>query len=696
MPRRPDNRSRAAALLLAAAGAACGGGGGGGEPEVPPGGSPPLISSFSPTAGAAGTEVTVSGLLFADTPAGNAVRFNGVAATVLSASATSLVAVVPASATTGRIQVVTAGGSATSAADFTVLSGLGAAWTTRLAGPRGTQRGLAYTGSRFAAVGSGAGFQTSADGLVWSVASQLSSADDVAWDGALMVAVGNSFWVNTSPDGRTWTLRTLPAGGTSLTAVARSPDVWVAVGDGGHVVSSPDGVTWTARASGTSKDLRSVAWAGTRFVAVGADGAVVTSPDGAAWTLQPAPTADSFTAVGASASLAVASTFPYPGSQSAILTSPDGIAWTPRQTGWPSFNRVIHGGGRFVGGGFYSAATSPDGVSWTASAPVPGILDAIVPTGSGYLATGSDGGGASAVYTSTDGLSWAMRAADHALVALARRPADGLLVAVGSNTARTSSDAGATWSLDWLSPDLAKNYPFLDLVWSPSADAFVALVQVAANQDAWSSTDGRTWARVGGVPCHGGLAVSPAGLLLVTGSSLAGSCVATSPDGATWTPGTPPAGAQLRKAFWIGGRFLAVGSSGALASSPDGAAWTPLASGVSATLRGAAASPTTQVVVGDSGTILSSADGGLTWTPRASGTTAALRRVVWNGAEFLAVGSAGRLLRSPDGISWISQPTPFGTSPNAHDLNEILFVAGGGGRLVLAGSAGLVATSDGP
>ena len=140
-----------AALCLLSSLAACSGGGDGGS--TPPG-NPPLISTFSPTSGAVGTQVTISGLLFAETPQGNTVRFNDVTASVVSASPTSLVAVVPAGATTGRIRITTAGGSATSSADFTVLTGVGAAWTTRLAGPRGMPSGLAWTGTRFAAVGS--------------------------------------------------------------------------------------------------------------------------------------------------------------------------------------------------------------------------------------------------------------------------------------------------------------------------------------------------------------------------------------------------------------------------------------------------------------------------------------------------------------------------------------------------------------
>jgi len=682
--------SPTAALCLVSSLAACSGSGGGG-PTQPPGGDPPLIASFSPTAGTVGTQVTISGLLFAATPQGNTVRFNGVTSTVLSANATSLVAEVPAGAATGPIQVTTAGGSATSGGDFTVLSGIGAAWTTRLAGPRGRPSGIAWTGARFAAVGSGAGFQASEDALVWRVSSGLSSADDVAWDGSMMVAVGSSPWASTSVDGLTWTMRSLPAGSSGLHGVARSPEAWVAVGDG--ICSSPDGVTWTARASGTTKQLRAVTWTGAQFVAVGEDGAVVTSPDGATWTLRPPSTSDSFTAVGSSPALAVATTFPYPGSQSALMTTPDGVDWTTRLTGIAPFNRVVHAGGRFVGVGFYSAATSSDGIDWTTSSGVPGIPDAIVHTGAGYVAAGSDRNGAGAVFTSSDGLAWSLRSADHDLVAIARRPTDGLLVVVGSDVARTSADDGGTWALDLLSASLSENYPFIDVVWSPAAD-FMALVQVGLNQYAYRSSDGRGWTQVAYVPCYGGLAVSESGRLLATGSSLSGNCIATSDDdGATWTPRTPPAGGRLEKAFWLGGQFVAVGRSGAIATSPDGASWTSRASGVTTTLRGAAASLTTLVVVGDAGVVLTSADGGATWTPRASGTTYALRRVVWTGSEFLAVGGTGRLLRSANGTTWTTQPTPYTASPNDFALNDLAWIPGGAGRLVLVGDGGLVATS---
>ena len=59
----------------------------------------PVITSFSPQSGAAGTVVNISGLNFDPTPGNNVVYFGAVQATVTAASVTNLVATVPAGAT---------------------------------------------------------------------------------------------------------------------------------------------------------------------------------------------------------------------------------------------------------------------------------------------------------------------------------------------------------------------------------------------------------------------------------------------------------------------------------------------------------------------------------------------------------------------------------------------------------------------
>lgn len=672
-----------------------GGGGGGGSTGGGTGGgtgsNPPFIVSFTPTTGSVGDQINISGVNFDTSTAGNTVRFNGVTSNVLSATTTSLVVAVPPGASTGKIQISTAGGSSTSSADFTVLSGTtpGSQWQTRTFGPVSDGLGLyglAHNGTRFVGVGSGSS-QISTDGRFWTAAQGASNASDVAWNGQLFVVVGSSFWAYTSADGLTWTTRTVCTSSCqNLSAVAGTTSMWVAVGANGVIYSSPDGVTWTARNSGTTRNLVDVVWAANRFVAVGMDGAVVTSADGVVWTLQTAPTADSFTAVGGSSTLIVAATYPYPGSQLMIMTSADGVTWTPRAPDLGVFNDIIYAGGRYLAVGDYGTATSPDGITWTDSATLPGIFNTVAYVNNQYWAVGHDGSWAPIVFNSSDGLNWTIVQNAHALTALARAPSDGRIVAVGtSHIARTSTDNGASWSLAPLGT-IVSNYPFLDLVWSDSANGFIGHVQVAANQHAYKSTDGANWTSLGTMNCLGGIAASPT-LLVNVGTSLAGACMATSTDGATWTSVTPPSSLYPKGVFWTGSQFVAVGSGGLIATSPDGTNWTVRASGVSSTLYNGAANGSTLVVVGSSGTLLSSSDNGITWTPRSSGTTSTLRRARLASSDFYVTGAAGTLLRSSNGISWTKLPVPYTT-----DLGDILWLADAS-RLVLIGSNGLTATS---
>lgn len=82
--------------------------------------SPPTITGFVPTSGDIGTAVDISGT---NLTGASAVTFNNAAASQFTVvSDTSITATVPSGATTGRIRVTTAGGSATSATDFTVTT----------------------------------------------------------------------------------------------------------------------------------------------------------------------------------------------------------------------------------------------------------------------------------------------------------------------------------------------------------------------------------------------------------------------------------------------------------------------------------------------------------------------------------------------------------------------------------------------
>ena len=85
------------------------------------GGTGPTVSGFSPSSGAVGSSVTISGSNFGSSPV---VKFNGTTATSsVNAGGTQITATVPAGASSGKITVEVAGQTtATSATDFTVVA----------------------------------------------------------------------------------------------------------------------------------------------------------------------------------------------------------------------------------------------------------------------------------------------------------------------------------------------------------------------------------------------------------------------------------------------------------------------------------------------------------------------------------------------------------------------------------------------
>ena len=84
--------------------------------------APIAISGFAPASGPIGTVVAIAGTGYSPTAARNAVTFNGVAANVIAATATTLTVAVPTGATTGKIAVTVARSTATSAQDYVVVA----------------------------------------------------------------------------------------------------------------------------------------------------------------------------------------------------------------------------------------------------------------------------------------------------------------------------------------------------------------------------------------------------------------------------------------------------------------------------------------------------------------------------------------------------------------------------------------------
>ena len=83
---------------------------------------PPAITSFAPVEGGAGTAVAISGQNFDPDAAGDRVFFGALPAAVATASPAQLAVTVPGGASSGKITVTTAGGSAQSAVHFVVTA----------------------------------------------------------------------------------------------------------------------------------------------------------------------------------------------------------------------------------------------------------------------------------------------------------------------------------------------------------------------------------------------------------------------------------------------------------------------------------------------------------------------------------------------------------------------------------------------
>jgi YD repeat-containing protein len=108
------------------------------------------IIDFSPKAGPVGTNVTIYGTGFSATPSQNSVTFNGLAATVTTATTTKIVTSVPSGATTGLIGVTAPGGSASSTQVFTVTESTGAPTITGFSPTIGTPgTAVNITGTNF-------------------------------------------------------------------------------------------------------------------------------------------------------------------------------------------------------------------------------------------------------------------------------------------------------------------------------------------------------------------------------------------------------------------------------------------------------------------------------------------------------------------------------------------------------------------
>ncbi|MEN9813273.1 MAG: hypothetical protein RL479_1959, partial [Verrucomicrobiota bacterium] len=139
-------------------------------------------------------------------------------------------------------------------------------WTEAiLATPAGPLRGIAYDGTRFAAVGAGGSILTSVDGATWvtRTSGTAERLDGILWTGSAFEVISNTGkFLRSTDGGATWSAPVAGSAPAWIEGMAWSPTRVVTVGAGGRIRTSDDGLNWTWRSSGVAGTLHGVAFTG--------------------------------------------------------------------------------------------------------------------------------------------------------------------------------------------------------------------------------------------------------------------------------------------------------------------------------------------------------------------------------------------------------------------------------------------------
>jgi len=268
--------------------------------------------------------------------------------------------------------------------------------------------------------------------------------------------------------------------------------------------------SWTEQDTGYSYTLYGITYGNHQFVAVG-QGNILTSSDGITWTPRPGATNMlKDVCYGDSMYFAV-------GENGTILTSPDAVTWTQRVSGTTlQLEGIAYlNNAYFAVGGNGTILHSTDGITWTAgnSGTTRWLSDICYGDGT-YVIVGLSGD-PSTILTSKDGTNWVSRSPETSVALTDVIFQNGVFYAVGLESTLLRSENGAFW--EKLDMGIGS-----DQLWS-----------IAYAND----------------------------IFVVAGSHQ----ILTSPDGITWTSGSPYGwGYDLANG---GNRFVAVGNGGGIFTS---------------------------------------------------------------------------------------------------------------------------------
>jgi hypothetical protein len=161
-----------------------------------------------------------------------------------------------------------------------------------------------------------------------------------------------------------------------------------------------------------------------------------------------------------------------------------------------------------------------------------------------------------------------------------------------------------------------------------------------------------------------------------------GGAVNVSTNGLMWFDAKAPTTNNLTAVAHGNGNFIAVGANGTIVTSTNGSVWRIQNSGVSNSLAAVTYSAGLFVAVGAGGAIVTSPDG-MNWTTRSSGTTSDLFAIAFGNGTFVALGKfTGVSVTSGNGVNWTSDSFPAAAVLNCLAFGNNAFVAGGDNGLI--------------
>jgi hypothetical protein len=516
----------------------------------------------------------------------------------------------------------------------------------------------------------------------------------------------------------------------------------VQVAEKGQIFTSVDLKAWVPRDSGTSNDLRAVAFMGPRVIVTGEAGRVLYSDGGEVFlpgTLD-SPTSDWLEAVVASPQLAVAV-----GDNGAVYASTNGIYWKRYGSGTMAWLRgVTHGNGGFVavgeGGKIISSMFGTN--NWTSRNSGLSVPFNRVAYSAGRYTAVADSGNCR--YSTNGGIAWHAEVTGAANALFHSGNNNQARLAVGDYEVRMQENGGP-WTDEFSKSNAPSPWTYycelprtdyflaagrtglmeeafktngLPFYWLPlegsprswlwdvtnPTNLYVAVgdratVMTSANGGEWKlevvppAVTNSVFLGVGGstnllvaVGNQGSLIISP-NVYTNIPVTLGGSTVLTngSAFGVLWYAMPVPTTNDLQGVFVSSNLTVVTGGGGTILTSPDGTNWTSRPSPTALALTSVCQWPNGWVATGDDGAIVVSAKG-MDWTLVPATTTNWLYRVRYLGGLLLAVGQNGTVMTSTNGTSWLKR-----TSGTTRWLNDVAWI---NGSWYVIGNSGTVLVSS--